>query len=401
MPKPLNMERTMIDQFSFKLSTQTYYGFGYSRKLGELLQERNFKNVVLMVHEGVYENSEYFQEIKSIIESNVSNLRVEVLRGSEEPDYDYLDEVTGKIRSINEIDVIVGIGGGSCLDIVKAVAVLVTNPGKGAEYRGFDKVKVPGVPVIAIPTTAGTGSEVTINAVFTNKQEQKKLGINGNFLNATYAILDAEWTLSCPYSVALSSGLDALVHAMESFMCQKANPLTRMFSKEGFRLVYSALPCLVDDLPNKEKRQQLLLGSYVGVIGLFNSGSGIAGALSYPLGVHFNMPHGIAGGIFILDVIEFNIEKGYFDFAEIFDLIEPGTGLSDEEKSRSFLEKLKELYKKLGVEQYLTTWGITKDNVEEVGKLMHPMQAAFDQNPVFCSAQEDALKFLKNHVQYS
>ena len=90
----------------------------------------------------------------------------------------------------------------------KAVAVLMTNPGKGVDYRGFDKVKIPGVPVIAIPTTAGTGSEVTINAVFTNKQEQKKLGINGNFLNATYAILDAEWTLSCPFSVALSSGLE-------------------------------------------------------------------------------------------------------------------------------------------------------------------------------------------------
>ena len=391
----------MMDQFGFKLLTQAYFGFGYSRQLGDFLQERNFKNIVLMVHEGVYENSDYFEEINSIIENHTDSLKVEVLRGSEEPDYDYLDKVVNKIRSVDKIDVIVGIGGGSCLDIVKAVAVLLTNLGKGIEYRGFDKVKVPGVPVIAIPTTAGTGSEVTINAVFTNKQEQKKLGINGNHMNATYAILDAEWTLSCPFSVALSSGLDALVHAMESFMCQKANPLTRMFSKEGFRQIYSALPCLVHDPKNKEKRQQLLLGSYIGVIGLFNSGSGIAGALSYPLGVHFKMPHGLAGGMFILDVIEFNVKKGYFDYAEIYDLIEPGKGGSNREKSWKFLEKLKELYSELGVEHYLTPWGITENNVEEVGQLMHPMQAAFDQNPVYCSAQEDALIMLKNHVQHS
>jgi alcohol dehydrogenase len=391
----------MIDQFNFKLQTQTYYGFGFSRKLGQFLQEHNYNYVVLMVHEGVYENSDYFQEINSIVESHTSSLMLEVLRGSEEPDYDYLDEVANKIQSAGKIDVIVGIGGGSCLDIVKAVAVLLTNFGKGIDYRGFDKVKVPGIPVIAIPTTAGTGSEVTINAVFTSKEEQKKLGINGNFLNPTYAILDAEWTLSCPFSVALSSGLDALVHSMESFMCQKANPLTRMYSKEGFRLIYSALPCLVNDSQNKEMRQQLLLGSYIGVIGLFNSGSGIAGALSYPLGVHFKMPHGLAGGMFILDVIEFNIKKGYFDFSEIYDLIEPGTGLSDEEKSWRFLEKLKGLYGELGVEYYLTPWGITEDNIEEVGKLMHPMQAAFDQNPVYCSAKEDALNILRNHVQLS
>ena len=164
----------MKEYFDFKLQTQTHYGFGYSRELGTFLQERNFKKIVLMVHEGVYENSEYFKEIQSVLKNHTSSLSVEVLRGSEEPDYDYLDEVADKIRPNKEADVIVGIGGGSCLDIVKAVAVLMNNPGKGVDYRGFDKVKIPGVPVIAIPTTAGTGSEVTINAVFTNKQEQKK-----------------------------------------------------------------------------------------------------------------------------------------------------------------------------------------------------------------------------------
>ena len=389
----------MKEQFYFQFKTKTNYGFGYSRNLPAFLAEHGFCKVVLMVHDGVVQHSDYYQEIVSLLEKSVEKLTIEILRGNEEPDYDYLDEIAKKIRTIPDIDVIVGIGGGSCLDIVKAVALLKTNPGKGLEYRGFDHGKVPGVPVIAIPTTAGSGSEATINAVFTNKQEKKKLGINGINMNATYAILDAEWTLSCPFSAALSSGLDALVHSMESFMCHQANPLTRMYSREAFRLLYFALPCLVEDPMNRDKRQQLILASHIAATGLFNSGSGIAGAISYPLGVHYGLPHGLGGGMLLLDVIEFNIEKGYYEYSELCDLIEPSPGLSAEEKSRLFLDLLRKLYAKLGVECHLDSWGITKENVNEVAKLLHPMQAAFDQNPIPFSAKEDALNILRGHVR--
>jgi alcohol dehydrogenase class IV len=389
----------MKEQFDFQLKTKTSYGFGYSRNLPGFLAERGFSKVVLMVHEGVAQHSNYYQEIISLLEKSVDKLTIEILRGNEEPDYDYLDEVAEKVRVVPDVDVIIGIGGGSCLDITKAVALLKTNPGKGLEYRGFDHGKVPGVPVIAIPTTAGSGSEATINAVFTDKHEKKKLGINGINMDATYAILDAEWTLSCPFSTALSSGLDALVHSMESFMCHQANPLTRMYSREAFRLLYFALPCLVEDPTNREKRQHLILASYIAATGLFNSGSGIAGAISYPLGVHHSLPHGLGGGMMLLDVIEFNIERGYYEYSEFCDLVEPSLGLSVEEKSRLFLDLLRKLYAKLGVERYLDSWGITKENVEEVAKLLHPLQAAFDQNPVPFSAKEDALKILRGHVR--
>ena len=170
------MDSLMKEQFYFQFKTKTNYGFGYSRNLPAFLTEQGFSKVVLMVHEGVAQHSDYYQEIVSLLEKSVEKLTIEILRGNEEPDYDYLDEIAKKIRAICDVDVIVGIGGGSCLDIAKAVALLKTNPGKGLEYRGFDHGKVPGVPVIAIPTTAGSGSEATINAVFTNKQENKKLG---------------------------------------------------------------------------------------------------------------------------------------------------------------------------------------------------------------------------------
>lgn len=377
-----------------------HYGIGFSRGLPAFLSEKGFNNVVFLVDEGVAKHSPYYSGIKTIVENSVNTLHVEILRGTEEPDYDYLDVVAERVRAIPNVDVLVGIGGGSCLDITKAVGVLRTNKGRGIDYRGFDKVVNPGVPVIAIPTTAGTGSEVTINAVFTDKKEMKKLGINGRYLNATYAVLDAEWTMSCPLPAAVSSGIDALTHALESFMCRKATPLTRVFSTEAVRLLCLALPALVDDPANKEKRQQMLLGSYLAGIALFNSGSGISGALSYPIGVHFKVPHGIGGGVFLSSVVGFNIERGYFEFARLMDVIEQCPGLSDKEKSERFLALLKNLTAKLGVPEYLDQWGITKDNVEETARLMLPLQAAFDQNPVSFSAEKDAAEMLNRHVSH-
>ncbi len=388
----------MIDQFSFKVATELQYGVGCSRSIGTFLADRGYTRVSVLVDEGVATNSSYYREIFGLLDSDGRQIHVEVLRGTEEPDYDYLDDVVAAFCPI-ETDIIIGIGGGSCLDITKAVAVLLTNPGKGVDYRGFDKVVNPGIPTIAIPTTAGTGSEVTINAVFTDKHEKKKLGINGRYLNATFALLDAEWTMSCPLSVAVSSGMDALTHTLESFMCKKSNLLTRTFSREAFRQIYTALPALIDDPQNHEKRQQILLGSYLAGIALFNSGSGISGALSYPIGVHYKVPHGIGGGIFLASVVEYNVAKGYLEYAELLDLVEPSPGISVEEKNQRFAKRLRALSDLLDVPRYLDQWGITIENVSEVAKLMLPLQAAFDQNPVPFAADHDALAMLKKHVR--
>lgn len=388
----------MDQEFFFQLQTQMYAGIGFSRTLATFLKERAFKKVAVLVDEGVARKSEYFNEIMEIIRADFPDIAITQLRGTEEPDYDYLDTQVARLRALDRPDVLIGIGGGSCLDITKAVAVLLTNPGYGIEYRGFDKVMVAGVPTILIPTTAGTGSEATINAVFIDKKEKRKLGINGRFLNATYAILDAEWTLSCPFFFAVSAGIDALTHTLESFICKKANSVTRMFSKEAFRCLYTALPFLVDDPSNRLMRQQLLIGSYFAGAALFNSGSGIAGAFSYPIGVHFKVPHGIGGGVFLASVTEYNVGKGYYGYAQLFDLVETDAGLSAEAKSKEFAKKIGALTAKLTVPVFLNQWGVTRKNIDDVASLLKPLQAAFDQNPVYFSSDKDAYELLKKHV---
>lgn len=374
-------------------------GIGSTRGITELLEARGYAGALVLADEAVARSSPYFAEILTLLEAGARSVDVQHLRGTEEPDYDYLDAVVAGLRSKPLPDVVIGIGGGSALDTTKAVAVLLTNPGKGIEYRGFDKVKKPGIPTICIPTTAGSGSEVTINAVFTDKSEKKKLGINGRYLNATHAILDAEWTMSCPPGVALSSGMDAMTHALESFMCKQHNQLTRVFSRAAFRLLYENLPALVDDPGNRDKRQNILLGAHLAAVALFNSGSGISGALSYPIGVHFKVPHGIGGAVFLASVVEYNVANGYTDYAELLDEIEQQPGMDAAEKSRRFAALFRALSDYLGVPRELDGWGITKENVDDVAELMLPLQAAFDQNPVGFSAESDAPALLRKHVR--
>jgi len=388
----------MIDQYKFQLNTHLTAGVGISRTLPALMKSWGYSKALILVDEGVATHSAYLKEITESLRPGLEYLAIETLRGSAEPDYDYVDAIAAKVRALSAIDSIIAIGGGSCLDVAKAVAALRTNPGRALDYRGFDKVTLPGVPTICIPSTAGTGSEVTINASFTDLQEKKKLGINGCNLHATHAILDAEWTMSCPKSVAVSSGMDALVHSLESYMCNNASPVTRVFSVQAFARLYNALPCLVDDAADKEKRQELLLGSYLAAIGLFNSGSGIAGALSYPLGVYYGVPHGIGGGVFIASVLEYNVARGYLDYAALFDQIQPGGGMSVEEKNRQLAMAVRALANRLGVPRHLTQWGVTRANLDEVAGLMRVLQGAFDQNPMPFSADADARKMLEQHT---
>jgi alcohol dehydrogenase len=390
----------LIRDYNFQLHTHLSHGIGFSRNLDQFLDSKGYRFIVLMVDEGVASTSEYYQEIEQSLKKKFSNLTTIELRGNQEPDYDYLDEITDQVRQMKQVDAIVGLGGGSTLDIAKAVAALRNNPGKPIDFRGFDLLKKPGVPTIIIPTTAGTGAEATFNASFIDKKEMRKLGINGDFMFATHAILDAEWTLSCPKHVALSAGMDAVVHALESFAAKQSNQVTRMFSKEAFHLLYSNLPTLIDEPKNKDKRQNLILGSYLAGIAVFNSaGSGIASGLSYPIGVHYNVPHGIGGGMFMASAVAYNVAQGYQGYAELTDLIEGHTQKGEAEKSGRFADKIQTLSTKLEFPKTLNQWGINRDNIEEVARLMVPFQPAFDQNPVSFTAPDDALSMLGNHVE--
>jgi alcohol dehydrogenase class IV len=181
-------------------------------------------------------------------------------------------------------------------------------------------------------------------------------------------------------------------------MCRQHNQLTRVFSREAFALLYRNLPCLLEDPDNRECRQSLLLAAYLAGAALFNSGSGIAAAFSYPLGVHYRIPHGICGAVFVASVVEYNVERGYTDFAELLDVIEPASDLPRSVKAQRFAAVFRSLCDRMGVPRNLDKWGVARKDAAFIGEKLASLQVALDQNPIAFSATGDAPALLLRHL---
>lgn len=366
--------------FTFRIQTDVRFGPGISLRLPEFLRELEFQRLGLVVDAGVTSNSTY-QAARELLEAERTVVH-EFVNPVAEPDYDYLDRARDEFQD-RKIDCLVAFGGGSSLDLAKGISVLLTNPGPGITYRGFNLVKQPGIPVVALPTTAGTGSEVTPNAVFIDRREARKFGINTPLYLPKLAVLDPLLTISCPQSVTVSSGMDALTHALESYVARAATPISRVFSREAFRLVFNTLPALFERPNDVELRARMQLGAFYAGIALPNAGPGPAGAMSYPLGVSFKVPHGLAGAVFLEPVARLNVERGCYLYAELYDLIdgvEPG--LDQQAKSWTFCDRLGALCDVVGVPRSLGVFGVRRDHLANLSEQTFALRGAIEQNPM-------------------
>jgi alcohol dehydrogenase len=368
----------MTNSFGFSLRTSVRAGSGVALEAASFARGQGARTVSIVIDAGLRAN----EHATKLLDAFREVAEIQVLESDAvEPDYDYLDE----FRTLVDpgADLLVGVGGGSILDLTKAVSVLVTNPKPAIEYRGFDLITEPGIPVVAIPTTAGTGSEVTPNAVFTDRHENRKGGINTEKYVPVLALLDPLLTLSCPRRATISAGMDALVHSVESFVAAGATPITRPLSREGFRLVMGNLRPAVEDPGDIEARLNMQLGAFFAGAALFNSGAGPAGALSYPIGVHYNVPHGIAGAMFLGPVALWNVSQGSDAYAGLADALpEPPPTADPLERSRAVAEAIQETAQQVRVPR-LGEYGVSHADVPDlVGQAFNSLGAAFAQNPV-------------------
>lgn len=371
-------------KFEFNLKTKTKLGVGEALNLGKYLDELSLKKLGVIIDSAIFELP-YTKKILRKLQKGFSKVKVWKYDLMAEPDYDSLDKIKLLFLDKNSkstVDCFVGIGGGSVIDFAKGLATLTVNPGKAIKYRGFPTNINPPLPTVALPTTAGSGSEITYNAVFINLKDKKKLGINTLYNFPALAILDPCLTLSCPKSVTVSSGLDALVHTLESYAARQSNLLSRIFAKRAFKLIFNNLFRILNNPKNLEIRASLQLGAYLAAISLLNSGSGPAGALSYSLGVHFKVPHGLAGGVFLPHIIKHNVKRGY-DYSELYDLIDGiDTTLNKQKKNQLFSKKMFLLCKNLGVPATLKDFNVHKNNIDVLLKDVEGFEMAFAQNPV-------------------
>ncbi|KAB2329560.1 iron-containing alcohol dehydrogenase [Cytobacillus depressus] len=247
-------------------------------------------------------------------------------------------------------DVIVAVGGGSVLDSAKAIALLQTNHGRIQDFVGRDRVLNEVTPVVAIPTTSGTGSEVTYSAVITDINKKVKMTIKDRKLAPKLAIVDPETTYALPAHITASTGMDAFVHAIEAYTCRLANPLSDAMAQGAMEKIFQSLREAVLNGENKEARYNMMVGSLMAGIAFSHADVAAVHCMAEALGGLYDTPHGVANSIFLPSVTAYNAEKDPEKHARVARICGlPTAGISDKEAALLLVEELKLMAKDIGI----------------------------------------------------
>ncbi|MBA3014712.1 MAG: iron-containing alcohol dehydrogenase [Proteobacteria bacterium] len=279
-------------------------------------------------------------------------------------------------------DCVVGVGGGSAMDVAKAVSILLTNGGCAENYLGLGKIAKAGVPKIMVPTTAGTGAEVSFTAVFINEKTSSKGGMNGDPLYPEAAILDPELTLTMPPHVTAATGIDAFTHAIEAFVSTQSHPISDMYALEAMKLISASLPKVYAHGGNISARTDMLLGSMLAGKALATAGVGLVHAMAYPLGGMFGIPHGLANAVLLPYVLQYNLLGAPEKYARVAALLGCEVkGIGHKEAARCVVEAVFELNMEIGIPATLADLNIPGDKIPEMAKIALTVTRPVENNP--------------------
>lgn len=277
---------------------------------------------------------------------------------------------------------IIGIGGGSSLDTAKLVALLAATPQELPAVYGIGLAKGPRLPLIQIPTTAGTGSEVTPIAIVTTPTQEKK-GVISPLLYPDLAILDAELTLGLPPAVTAMTGIDAMVHAIEAYTSRiKKNPLADALAREALSLLYVNLPRVLANGQDIEARSAMLAGSMMAGMAFANAPVGAVHALAYPLGGHFHVPHGLSNALVLAPVLAYNMPEAETQYAELAAVLTPGVHHGDKAAAAVwFVEAMARLVASMPFAQRLAEVGVKESDLDVLATDAMKVERLLMNNP--------------------
>ena len=350
----------------FVLNETSYFGKGAREELAGEIQKRGFKKVFLVSD-------------KSLVEAGVTAKVEEVLKKANVP-YDLYDEIKPNptIKNVTDgveackksgADLIVAVGGGSSIDTAKGISIVMTNPDRAdiKSLNGASDTVNRGMPVIALPTTAGTAAEVTINYVITDEDaEVKMVCVDPNDI-PILAIIDSELMASMPKSLAAATGMDALTHAVEGYITKAHNEMSDMFHMKAIKMIFKYLPAAVNE--KDEKAVEMMgMAQYIAGMGFSNVGLGIVHSMAHQLGAVYDTPHGIANAMLLPTVMRFNGEDPATAqrFREILMNIgrPDAEHLNDQDVINTFVWMISELSKTVGINTKITDYGAKEEDFE-------------------------------------
>jgi alcohol dehydrogenase class IV len=347
------------------------YGSGKRKELGSLLQGMGKRAFVAL--DPYLDKSGTGDEISNLLqEASVESVRYAKI--DPDPDCFGVDEAA-KIARKEDCDIVVAVGGGSAIDFGKGVAVIAQNPGTCWSYtrRRDHTAKIPGtdtLPVIALPSTAGTGSEMTHYAVFTNPKIREKSTIVHERIIPTIAVVDPELTLSCPPKLTALTGVDVLAHAIEAYVNITASPFAQMVAIEAIRFAALNLPAAVANGKNREAREKMAWASALAGIAIAHSNPTLPHALGQAAGGFIHAPHGASVAACLVEIMRISYHSDLVRFAEVATALNPSVrGLPLYERAEKSVHLTERLLKDIGVRVKFSDFGMQEKDIEKVAKI--------------------------------
>ena len=352
---------------NFEIKSNVISGPRSIYKIQDFIKKNKFKKLGVVVDTNLHRKSPYLKNFLNYLKLNNKNTNLLFYELTHEPTYEYLDIVKKRFKKNKKpkVDCIIGIGGGSVIDLAKGIATLVNNHKHAKTYMGFPKNIKKSLPVIAIPTTTGTGSELAYNAVFTDDKNKIKLGINTKNNYPSLAILDPKLLVNTPFTILVNSSLGAMIRSVETYCTPKSNDVTKIFSLKAFELIYCNLLNVVKNKKDLKSWSKLQWGSYFAMVALGNSSSGPAGPISYFLSLNNELSQGLGYGLGGLTIIKKNILSGYKGYSDFYKITNNKN--IKNYNHISFVNDLIKFYEKLGIKQYNNS---KKHNIIDHKKLL-------------------------------
>jgi len=340
------------------------------KEIGKEVKKLRGEKVIIITDRNIVKLG-LIEKAKQLLERE--NIDVDFFEDVEfEPTIEVVEKAINIVKE-NHYDVVIGFGGGSVLDAAKIVACLAKNEGGVRDYIGKDKIPKSGLPSILVPTTAGTGSEVSPVVMVIDEEDGNKKLVSDSKLFSAISIVDPLLTLSLPAEITAYTGIDALCHAMGCYISKKANPVSDALAIEAIHLISNNLRRAVfNGKVDREARYKMSLGATIGMTARVNSGTGAIHGLSYPLGTKDHIPHGKSIALLMPYVMEFNVVSAISKFVRIAKAMgEKTEGLSERKAADKAVKAIKTLLKDIGIPQGLREVGVKKEDFPEFAELVY------------------------------
>ena len=341
----------------------SYFGPGARKELPEVLNRLGGKKVFVVTDKGLLK----FGVAKMVTDvMDEAGIPYEIF--SEVKPNPTVTNVKDGLKAFKEskANVIVAIGGGSAMDTAKGIGIVANNPEFGdiVSLEGCAPTKHKSVPIVALPTTAGTAAETTINYVIIDEDKQKKMVcVDPNDIPAV-AIIDAELMYSLPKGLTAATGMDALTHAIEGYITKGAWEMSDMFELEAIRMISKYLPVAVEEPTNADARNGMAVAQYIAGMAFSNVGLGLVHGMAHPMGSLFDVPHGVANALLLPTIMEFNMPACLNKYPEIAKAMGIDvSGMTKEQASQAACDAVKDLAIKVGIPQHLSELGITAEDI--------------------------------------